>query len=208
MVKAQVIQTEDGTLYLVRANSLMEINENIALSLNLDEFNKLSNLEADYNTIFTLIKIDITDLKKILQKTKDPNKLYSRLSEMAYLTNFKQIETFTKSMIKLLETLNKISEFNLFTRERRRTFLKNLRELLEMAGYKLFVVDYTGDEIVFRVQHPNKKLSQLYKIDATSYNKLENTTYLKDIIEDFETLKLFAPERIEVLLEDLRLFKT
>lgn len=207
MVKAQVIQTEDGTLYLARANSLMEIDENIAVSLNLDEFNRLSNLETDYNTIFTLLKIDIVDLKKILQKTKNPNKLYTRLSEMAYLTNFKQVKAFTKSMTKLLETLNKISEFNLFTRERRRTFLRNLKELLDMAGYKLFVVDYTGDEIVFRVQHPDKKLSQLYKIDATSYNKLENTTYLKDVIEDFETLKLFAPERIEVLLEDLKLFK-
>jgi len=207
MVNAQVIQTEDGTLYLTRANSLVKIDEDVAVSLSLSEFNRINSLEADYKTLYTLLTLEIKDIKKILQSTKDPNKVYSMMSQIAYLTNFRQIEAFARTVTQFLETINEIASFNLFTREKRREFLENLREILSLAGYKLYVIDYTGDEIVFRIQHPDKKVSQLFKIDASSFKKLENTTYLKDILEDPDTLKLFAPERVDVLLEDLKLFK-
>lgn len=208
----QVIETEpdengNKRLYLSKDYTVIKIDTDTALSLKLTEFKKLKDIHNNYNLLYKFAKNDIVKLKRLLQSTKNTNKLYSGIAELEVKTDFKQIRQFSKSMLNLLETINNIAQVNLFTKEKRKTFIKNLRTLLRQAGYNLFITEYSGDTILFRIEFPAEGKYKVYKLDATSYNKLERTTYLKNIIDDLDTLLLLDPYRIELILEDLELFR-
>ena len=201
-----IIRTLDGEKYWVHEGGIVKI----------DYDRRVGSVRAVNEALTEALKESeqlrddlVSEVESIKRFLKTPNKtldsIYTFFEQKYLNTRFEDIKNLSKKVLELIESVEKFEDISVFTRQKRITFIKNLRRILSDLGYSVYVEDFGNNApIIVAVKNDASDDKLILLLDAKAYGYIESTSILRELMEDDEIVQLLSEEKKRSILRKLK----